>query len=236
MLNIRMMLLLSILLLLNEPVAAQNKKFYFKTIAALNKNSNIKTIESDINFILNQKANLSPTLGIGIGYYINSFFRVDLILEKTNINFATKSGAFNFSDNGIFHYGTRSIKRTATIQSIMFNGYIDILNKSSFKVFLGSGIGIGSSRIKEKSFDRFDNNIVVNGNIINLPPIFSSSTNKNRNTLSYAFMVGTDLNICKNFNIELAYSWKHAGKVKVEDQINNTYQGHNISVAARFDL
>lgn len=236
MIKTKMMLLLGILFLLNEPVAAEKKQFYFKAIAALNKNSNIKTVESDINFILNQEANLSPTVGFGIGYYINSFSRIDLVFENTNINFATKAGTFSYSDNGISHYGVRTIKRSANVQSLMLNGYIDVLNKKAFKVFIGTGIGVGSSRIKESALDRFDSNITFNGNTITLPTIFSSSTNKNRRTLSYAFIAGTDFKICKDFNVELSYSWKHSGKVKAIDNSNNKYQGHNFLVATRFDL
>lgn len=236
MLKTKMMLLLSILFLLNEPVAAEKKKFYFKAITALNKNSNIKTSEPDINFILNQEANLSPTVGFGLGYQINSFSRMDIVFENSNINFNTKAATFSYSENGISHYGVRTIKRAANIQSIMLNGYIDVINKRTYKIFVGSGVGIGYTRIKESSFDRFDSNIRFNGNIITLPTIFSSNINKNKNNFSYAFITGADFRICNDFNIELAYSWKDLGKVKVIDNIDNKYQGHNLSASLRFDL
>ncbi len=236
MIKTRVMLFLSILSLLNTPAVAKDKTFYFKTIAGFNKNSDIKTVDSDINFILIQKANLSPVFGFGIGYYVNSFARFDVTFENTDIAFATNSSDFKFIDNGILHFGQRSIKRKANIQSVMFNGYIDIIRKPTYSIFVGTGLGIGTSRIKEKTFDRFDSNIIINGDKITLPVIYTSSTNKNKNTFSYALIIGSDFNVCQNFNIELAYSWKYSGKVKVIDNINNKYQGHNLSATARFDL
>jgi opacity protein-like surface antigen len=235
MLKNKLILFLCALSLFNNSVLANgsNKEFYLKIIAVLNKTSNIKTIDSDINFILDQKSNPSLTLGIGIGYYTNSFSRIDLVFENSNINFATKGSDFQFSDDNILNSGTRSIKRTTNIQSIMLNGYIDIIKASKFKVFLGSGIG--SSKIKEKIIDRLENTI-TNGHTITLPTIFMSQANKNKNSFSYAFIAGTDINICNGFNIELSYSWKYSGKVKTDDNKKNKYQGHNLSLAARFDL
>jgi opacity protein-like surface antigen len=235
MLKNKIITFLSVLSLLNNSVLANgsNKKFYLKTIAILNKTSNIKTIDSDINFILDQKSNPSSTLGIGIGYYTNFFSRVDLVFENSNINFATKGNDFQFIDDNIINSGNRSIKRTTNIQSIMLNGYIDIIKASKFKVFLGSGIG--SSKIKEKILDRFESTI-TNGHTITLPTIFTSKANKNKNSFSYAFIGGTDISVCNGFNIELSYSWKYSGKVKTDDNKKNKYQGHNLSLAARFDL
>ncbi|CAB4124076.1 hypothetical protein UFOVP51_1, partial [uncultured Caudovirales phage] len=110
---------LGALSLLNNSALASgsNKEFYLKTIAVLNKTSNIKTVDSDINFMLDQKSNPSSTLGIGIGYYTNSFSRVDLVFENSNINFATKGNDFQFVDDNIINSGNRSIKRTTNIQS-----------------------------------------------------------------------------------------------------------------------
>lgn len=229
-------LFLSLLSLLNSTASAHTgKMFYLKTIAAINKNSDIKTIDSDINFILKQKANLSPTLGIGLGYNVNSFSRIDLVFENSNISFATKTGDFRFYDSGILNVGTRTIKRNANIQSFMLNGYINVIDKSAVKVFIGAGAGVGYSIIKEKSFDRFETVITVDGRSITLPTIYSYNTNKNKKAFSYAFMIGADFNVCNNFNVELGYSWKHAGKVKADDSYNK-YRGHNVSLGARFGL
>ena len=238
MLKTKITAFMGILCLFNGVALAKydDKDFYFKAIFALNKNSDVKTIDSDINFILNQQANISPTFGFGLGYYINSSSRIELVYEHTNIHFATKSGAFRFSENDITQFGIRTIKRRADIRSVMLNGYMNIIEKPIFKVFAGLGLGIGSTKIKEKAFDRFDSNISVNGNIITLPTLSSSHINMNKNTFSYALIAGTEFNICKGFNVELAYSWKYSGKVKNEDSLHNKYQGHNIIAAARFDL
>lgn len=223
-------------LMLNVSVLAKDKNFYLKAITALNKNCDMKTVDSDINFALKQQANFSPALGVGIGYHINSFVRVDLIFERTSINFPTKSAPFRFAEDSISHFGLRSVKRKANIQSVMFNGYIDIIDNPTFNMFLGSGIGIGSSRIKETVYNVYDSNIRVDDTIITLPTIYFSTTNKNKNTFSYSFIAGTNLNINENFSVELAYAWKYAGKVRAEDKVNNKYQGHNVSAALRFDL
>ncbi len=238
MLKTKIMVFVSILCLFNGLALAENtdKSFYFKVITALNKNSDIKTVDEDINFALTQQANFSPTLGLSIGYYINSSSRIELVFENTNINFATKSGAFRFSENNITQFGIRTIKRKADVRSVMVNGYTNIIEKPAYKIFVGGGLGIGSSRIKERAFDKFDSNISVHGVVTTLPTLSASYVNKNSNTFSYALIVGTDFNICKGFNMEVAYSWKYSGRVKAEDNINNKYQGHNIGIAARFDL
>lgn len=235
MLQNKIIVFLGILFLLNNSAFAGDleKNFYLKTIATLNKTADVKTVDPDINFMLNQKSNPSSTLGVGIGCYTNSFSRIDLVFENSNINFATKGNSFHFLDNNILNTGIRSIKRTTNIQSIMLNGYIDIIKGSKFKIFLGAGVG--SSKIKEKTFDRFESTI-TNGHTISLPTIFTYKANKNKKAFSYAFTVGTDISVCKNFNIEVAYSWKYLGKVKTDANKNNKYQGHNLSLAARFDL
>lgn len=229
------LVLLGTLLLFNSCslAAANEKDFYFKTIAGVNKVADIKVIDSDINFTLNQKSKISPTFGIGIGYYINSFTRVDLTFEHSKFSFDYQGANFNYTHEHGITKGTRSIKRKARGQSIMLNAYVDLIQRPNFKIF--AGVGIGISRIKEKILNKYDNTFLTNGVSASLSPFDISSINKVKNSFSYALIAGVEKNICHNVNLELSYRWKYHGKAKHEDIINK-YHGHSLAFGTRFDL
>jgi opacity protein-like surface antigen len=228
------LVLLSILLFGASSLAANKESyFYLKTIAGANKVSNIKTIDSDINFSLNQASKISPVFGFGIGYYINSFSRIDLTFEHSRFSFEHKGAPFNYSNAYGTTKGTQSIKRKAIGQSIMLNGYVDIIKRPTFKVF--GGIGIGITNLKEKMTNKLNNITLTNGINANLADIETVSTNKKKSNFSYALIAGLEKNVCHNVNIELAYRWKYHGKAKHEDVINK-YHGHSLAFGTRFDL
>lgn len=229
------LVLLGTLLLFNTSVLAANstdKGFYLKALMGGNKISGIKTIDKDINFKVVQKSKISQTMGIGIGYYINSEARIEMSIENCNLNFIPKRGDFRYIDNLSLNTGSQLMKRNANVQNIMLNSYIDLITKGSFKVFVGGGMG--SSSIKEKITSEFKmDDFVINGQTISVPVVLATETKKAKNTFAYALSVGSDIDLARNFHLELAYSWKHYGKIK---SCNNKYQGHNLSAAIRFDL
>lgn len=229
------LMLLGTLLLFNTSVLAANstdKGFYLKAIMGGSKISGIKTIDRDIDFKVIQKSKLSRTMGGGIGYYINSRTRVELSIENCELDFIPKRGGFNYVDSLGMNTGNKLIRRNANIQNIMLNSYVDLITKGSFKIFAGGGIG--SSSINEKITSEFKmDDLVVNGQTVSIPAVLSTDIKKAKSTFAYALTVGSDIDLTKNFHLELAYSWKHYGKVK---NCNNKYEGHNMSAAIRFDL
>lgn len=229
------LVLLGTLLLFNTSILAANstdKGVYLKAMMGASKISGIKTIDRDINFKVIQKSKISQTMGGGIGYYINSRARVELAIENCKLNFIPKRGQFYYVDNLSLNTGNQLIKRNANVQNIMLNTYVDLITRGSFKVFGGGGIG--SSSIKEKITSEFKmDDLVVNGHTISIPKVLTTNTKKAKTTFAYALTIGSDIDLVKNFHLELAYSWKHYGKIK---NCNNKYQGHNMSTSIRFDL
>jgi opacity protein-like surface antigen len=230
---VKNILVLLALLIVNTSAIASDKGFYIKALMGGNKVSGIKTIEEDINFKIIHRSKLSQTAGIGLGYYITSFARVDLTFENAQFSFNPKRGGFDFmDDNGIQNTGNQLIRRNANARTLMLNTYFDLIEKVPFKLFIGGGLGV--SNIKEKIVSDFKrDDIVVNNVAISLPTISLLKIKKAKNTIAYALTVGSDIDLMKNFHLELAYSWKHYGKIK---NCSNKYQGHNISAAIRFDL
>lgn len=228
------LLLLGALLFSTSSLGANKESnFYLKTIVGGHKLSNIKTINPEINFALNQGSTISPVFGFGIGYYINSFSRVDLTFEHSKFAFEHKDTPFNYSDNYGLTKGRGSIRRKSNSQSIMLNGYVDIIKHPAFKVFIGGGIGV--TNLKEKVSTKFSEATITNGVTANLDDIETVSTNKKKSNFSYGLITGLEKNVCHNVNIELAYRWKYHGKAKHDDAINK-YHGHNLAFSIRFDL
>lgn len=230
------LVLLGTLLLFNTSVLATNsidKGFYLKALMGGSKISGIKTIDRDINFKIIHRSKVSQTAGIGLGYYINSFARVDLTFENARFSFNPKRGGFDFiDDNGIQNTGNQLIRRNANTRTLMLNTYVDLIEKPLLKLFVGGGLGI--STIKERIVSDFKrDDIIHDGEKISLPTISLMESNKAKNTIAYALTVGSDIDLMKNFHLELAYNWKHYGKVK---NCNNKYEGHNMGASIRFDL
>jgi len=223
---------LGTLLLINTSAIAADKAFYLKAIMGGAKISSIKTIDNDINFKVIQNSRVSKTAGIGIGYYIDSTTRVDITFENPRFNFIPKRGNFSFTNNLDLITGNQLIKRNANIQTLMLNAYFDLIRRGSFKIFAGGGIG--TSRIKEKVTSEFKlDDSIVKGQTISIPAVITTENKKAKNSFAYTLTIGSDIDIMKNFHLELAYSWKHHGKVK---NCNNRYEGHNMSASIRFDL
>jgi opacity protein-like surface antigen len=149
-------------------------------------------------------------------------------------NFSKQSSSFECNDANATTTGTKSIKRMAEGTSLMLNGFVDLIEKRSFKIFVGTGIG--AVRIKEKVSHSFSGSSVTSNQNYVFPLLTENHTNKATTKLAYSLMLGTSININPLTNLELMYSWKNLGKVKQKDLMNSKYKGHHFSIAARFDL
>jgi opacity protein-like surface antigen len=216
--------------------------FYLKGIMGLNKMNEAIEKNTKTSFNLKQEAIPSPFVGVGMGYYINDQIRTDLTFNYYSPFFITESANFNYynSEDNINVVGGNTVTRKAIIKSIMLSGFYDIINKKSFAIFIGAGIG--SSHIKEKVSTLSSGNISNEQQIINFPLDVVTSNTKVTNNLAYSFTIGTSIKVYSNINLELAYHWKNFGKTNPQRNINgdlptqNRYKGHNISVGVRLDI
>lgn len=230
---------LSILFLSCSTSFADSRKnnFYLKTIVTASKLDDVQVIEPGLNFNLDHASKLSPSIGMGVGYYINDYARVDLIFERLNFNFNEETSSFNYTENNASITGSKSISRKVHGNSLMFNSYIDLLNRRTFKIFIGSGIGV--VKIKEKVSHLTSGNI-TNGHTLSFPLFTETFISKTSTNFAHSLMVGTDITINPEITLELMYSWKDFGKTKYKnkDQKESCHRnkGHNYSIGIRFDL
>lgn len=216
--------------------------FYLKAVIGSNKMNDVREQNFQNNFNLKQASILSPFIGLGAGYYLTNKIRSDITFNYYTPFFITESANFNSynAEDNTFVVGGASVTRKAIIKSIMLNGYYDILNKDSFTIFIGAGIG--SSHIKEKVSILSSGNINNDQQIITFPLDVLTATTKLTNNLAYSFTIGTAIKVRENINLELAYKWKNFGKTNPQRNINgdvltkNHYKGHNISVGLRLDI
>lgn len=210
-------------------VFAQSKEnnFYLKTAFSISKVSDIKVIEPGFN--LKHHSAFSPAIGIGFGYYLNDNARIDLMFEHLRFDFKKQSSSFEDNSENTFTTGTKYVERITYGKSLILNGYMDIIDKKTYKIFIGAGAG--AVRLKETIYNSLSGNTITSDQICSFPLITEPPTSKVSTNFTHSFMLGTSININPQLNIELIYSWKNFGKVR-----NNKYQGHHFSIATRFDL
>lgn len=214
-----------------------DKNFYLKLIAGDSRILPIKENNTDLKFTSSNSSNLSPSMGFGAGYYVNNHFRTDLLIEYLNFHFNKDSGNFEEIGDDIITLGSKTIKRTAYGKSILLNGYINVIEKESYKIF--TGIGVGITQIKEKITHLITGNSINQGQAYTFPLIIEKFTSKTANNCSYSFILGSDISINRDLNFEISYSWRNFGKIRhytEELAITNKYKGHYLSIALRYNL
>lgn len=212
----------------------EERSLYLKMITTVSKVSDIQAVEQELNFNLSHESSLAPAIGVGFGYYINNNIRVDLMFEHLKFNFSNQSAGFNCSDDDTITTGTKSIRRMTSGKSLMLNGFIDFVDRNSFKLFVGAGAG--AVRIKEKINHALSGSSTTADQTYTFPLITEHSTSKVITKFAHSLMLGTSIQVKPQLNIELIYSWKNFGKVKHDNLMNNQYKGHHFSIATRFDL
>lgn len=218
----------------------QKSNLYFKALTTVTKVNDVKVASPSINFNLNHESSPSPAIGVGVGYHINDYSRVDLMLEHMNLYFPNDANSFNYTENGILNIGTKSVKRKAYANSLMLNGYIDVLSRDNYTLFVGAGAG--AIQIKEKIRHSLSGNSIQGNQSYTFPLITQNQISKSTINFAHAFIVGTSIKVMPQVNVELMYSWKNFGKTKhkaidqAEAPIRNKYKGHHYSMGIRFDL
>jgi opacity protein-like surface antigen len=180
----------------SSSVIAQEGLFYVKGHAGLSSLNKSKVKEKDnddgITTTLGKyKAKNTFLVGLGGGYYLTDSIRFD--------------GTFDHSSNVKFTRSmTENVKHTMklNVSTLMANGYMDLLDVSSVKLFAGAGLGVAMVKGKHT--------VAVNG--INVP--FNNNKIKNSASFAYALHLGESTKVADNMHADLAYSWRDYGKVK----------------------
>lgn len=208
------------------PKASSNDgKGYVRFILTGSRLSEIESEDNEFNFDLTQKSSIMPSGGIGFGYYVNDKVRVELTLEQLNFHFKKESSDLNHE--GYAYSGKGLVKRKASGASLMFNGFVDVIDLWDVKIFTGLGFGI--SRLKET----LKTEITVDYH----PHLRRCDTYKNKvkNKFAYSLTLGASTPINPNLDIELMYSWKNLGGISHKDpDLDSKYKGHHVSIGAVF--
>lgn len=226
----------------NEQYLDHKGNYYLKAAVTASKITGIKEKDSTMkdNLSLNHLSIPSPLSAFGVGYYINDYVRVDLMLEHFNLYFNDEANNFEEAGEDIIIIGTKVVKRKAYGKSLLLNSYIDIMQRSTYSIFIGAGIGV--THLKEKVTHHISGNSMAAGQTYTFPLIIENFTSKLATNFNYALIIGTTIKINPQMNCELSYSWKDFGKTKysLKDKedipTRNRYKGHHFSAGLRFDL
>jgi opacity protein-like surface antigen len=240
----KIIIILGLSLILSSSSYADSKanNFFLKSIVALSKPADAREKHNDMSSPLVQESTMTPSIGVGIGYYVDEDIRADLILEGLSWSFLDQQGNFNYNEpGGAVHIGSRTISRKASGTSLMLNGYIDIVEVNSCKIFLGAGGGI--VQIKEKVNVTTIESVIDHGvPPMSIPSSTGNGSSKTATNVSYSLILGANIIINPQVNVELTYLWRNFGKLKYQQtgsftrSSNNVYQGHYLSVGLRYDI
>ena len=219
-------------ILLHNSIAL-SKDFYITIPVTISNIASVKEKNHSENFNLTHESAISPIFGVGLGYYINSNSRVELLFESLNLLFNDQTGNFNFLEDEVYTIGTKSVKRRVFGKSIKCNYYYNILHKDAFQIFIGAGIG--GAQIKENKSFLVSGHFIDAGDLRSFPPVIKNVRSKKTTNFTYSLMVGTSKNFNSIGHFDLTYSWRDYGKIK-NNSVSNRYKGHHFSAGVRFDL
>jgi len=218
---------------LNSMAISEN--LYLKGTYNISKTNPIQERDPTMKFNLQQESKFSPSVSISVGHYINKMHRTEITLEYLSFYFFDKAGNFDYTENDTLVTGSKIVQRIAFGHSIMFNNYIDVLQRDRFNIFVGCGVGV--VKIKEKIQHLASGNALDNIQLYTFPLIIEDFTSKSRMNLAHAVMLGASIKLNPEINLELMYSWKDFGKTKfLIGDTKNHYRSHNISMGLRLDL
>jgi len=149
------------------------------------------------------KSNNDVFFGIGAGYHVMDNARVDLTFDHF-VNPTHKKG---------------DVKVKGDINTLMFNGFVDLFDADMAKFFVGAGVG--ASQVKAK--------VTTTG---------VSSKAKQKYNLAFAGYVGASYEFTPGVTGELTYSYRDMGKTKKFENSTDTihYKGHHVGAGVRFDI
>jgi opacity protein-like surface antigen len=137
--------------------------------------------------------------GVGIGYQINNWLRVDATGQyRGNSNF-NGTDRFTYSDSGVATPGIDTYTAGKSEWLVMANAYVDLGTWWSVTPFIGAGIGMSRNTISN----------YVDTNTPTLGVATASSDSKWN--LAWALHTGLAYRVNPALTIELGYSYMHLG-------------------------
>jgi len=150
----------------------------------------------------NSKSDVS--FGIGAGYNYLDNVRLDL--------------TFDHFVNPRFKNGSKTIK--GDVNTLLLNGFVDLVDISVAKIFAGVGVGFGQTQA------------TISGDTV------AANNGKARQQYSaaYALYLGTGVEFAPGITAELTYSYRALGETKELNNSDVKFKGQLFSAGIRFDL
>lgn len=236
-----LLLAANIFLNASNAFAAENS-FYLKANLGLSKLSKLQSKQNVTRGLpeINLKSNNDIHLGIGVGYNLQKNVRFDLIYDhyvkpthKTSINSAEPFINNNVPQGCIRHQkGNNKIK--TNIDTLLFNGYVDLFEINSIKVFVGAGFGV--SAISGKSVESLKETLTQGETILYQDDEVKTSTAKlkSKTHAAYAAYLGASYEFTKNIIGDFTYSFRRLGSIFKTNE--GLIMGHHLTAGIRFNI
>lgn len=235
--------LISLFLLLIFPLCSTNAahRFYFKTFINGVKLNDLESVNIEHKNKVIHHPMFSNGLGIGVGYYINNYSRVDIILDHNDLYFHNDYLNFHYVNHDLLTEGANVARRKAETRTLMLNYYLDFIKRDFFDLFVGVGLGVG--KIKERNYYLLSGSAIDNNaNVFVFPLIIDKYFNRSSTNLVSQVSIGINFKPNDPLNWELIYSFRDYGSTNTyipnteHIAINNHYVGHHISLGIRLNL
>ncbi len=180
--------------ILTSGAQAVESDFFVKANIAYSKLDKVKSIKS--------KNDIAFAIGAGYNYLDN--VRLDL--------------AFDHFVNPKFKSNGKTIN--GDINTLLLNGFVDIVDISLAKIFVGAGAGVGQAQAKISG----DATVANNGKA------------KQQYSIAYALYLGSAVEFAPGVTAELTYSYRSLGETKKLNNSDIKFKGQHLSAGIRFDL
>ena len=171
---------------------------------------------SKLNKVKGLKSKNDVFFGVGAGYYVVDGIRLDLTFD----HFVNPTHKGSRTINGVKVDG----KLKGEVNTVMFNGYVNLFDVDAAKIFVGAGVG--ASQVKAKA-------------TATILGVSTSTKAKQKYNLAFAGYVGGSYEFTPGVTGDITYSYRDMGKTKKTKDLGNEtfhYRGHHVGVGVRFDI
>lgn len=221
---------------------ASESGVYLKANLGLSKLSDLK-FKQDITSgspATNVKSNSDIHVGAGVGYNLQDKVRFDLVYDhyisptyKAPINNAEPIINEWAPQGQILHIkGNYKIK--TNIDSLLFNGYVNLFDVKSIKCFVGAGFGVSS--ISAKAILSSKETLTQGGAILRQDDDIDTSTTKIKHKIyaAYAAYLGVSYEITQNIVGDFTYSFRKLGSITKSNE--GLIMGHHLTAGIRLSI
>jgi opacity protein-like surface antigen len=162
-------------------------------------------------------------IGVGVGYQINEYLRVDKTFDymfSSDFRGSTTGGGGN--TGSVCDDGCKSKDRTSlTAYSLMANAYVDLAHYGVFTPYVGAGLG--ATHVK---WEDLKNTSCSSSNPNDCDPTTSHS-GKESWRFTYALMAGTAIDINCKLKADIGYRYRHVNGGEMFGYKLNGGPGHD---------